>query len=312
MNVCMNCGNTLESEDRFCMLCGTPVKKPSVSVRAAVPQAFCMKCGSKLEEGLRFCTSCGAPREDERANEIAASSVDTGAALRQNQGAAQQQKQGLFSKLFKKEKEQPAGSKPLSACVPPQVPNPSEPPFGGEHFGGGSAAGPMAFDNAAVSPSPFSQSTHPVYVAPRDSEGRHVLKGMEPVEDPTVVQGLASSGFDNAADEETIVLSAAAPAAFVVRMATGERISLGCLTGEEAAVLGKGSAATHQVAGNPAISRTHIRITWQDGQFYLEDLESTNKTKLNGIELSPRVPSVLASGDTLDLADEAFAFQTEL
>ena len=45
------------------------------------------------------------------------------------------------------------------------------------------------------------------------------------------------------------------------------------------------------------MSKNHAKLFLKDGVFYVEDLNSTNGTKINGIHIEPNVPSVLTDGD---------------
>ncbi|MCS7251407.1 MAG: FHA domain-containing protein [Anaerolineae bacterium] len=47
------------------------------------------------------------------------------------------------------------------------------------------------------------------------------------------------------------------------------------------------------------VSRRHARIFFQNNQFYIEDLGSTNGTYLNGTRLDPYSPRPLGDGDEL-------------
>ncbi|GBD09901.1 FHA domain-containing protein FhaB [Candidatus Thermoflexus japonica] len=49
------------------------------------------------------------------------------------------------------------------------------------------------------------------------------------------------------------------------------------------------------------VSRRHARIFFQNDQFYIEDLGSTNGTYLNGVRLDPYSPRPLGDGDELRL-----------
>ncbi|MBU0490844.1 MAG: FHA domain-containing protein [Chloroflexi bacterium] len=49
------------------------------------------------------------------------------------------------------------------------------------------------------------------------------------------------------------------------------------------------------------VSRRHSRIVFRDGQPYIEDLNSTNHTYLNGEALEPLMPYAIQSGDELRL-----------
>lgn len=48
------------------------------------------------------------------------------------------------------------------------------------------------------------------------------------------------------------------------------------------------------------VSRQHALITYQDGALYIEDLESTNGTRINGFQLIPGRSYRLRDGDELE------------
>ena len=56
------------------------------------------------------------------------------------------------------------------------------------------------------------------------------------------------------------------------------------------------------------VSRAHARIYFQDGAFYIEDLESKAGTVLNGGRLSPHVPRQLKHHDLINICDYIFSF----
>jgi ABC transport system ATP-binding/permease protein len=73
----------------------------------------------------------------------------------------------------------------------------------------------------------------------------------------------------------------------------------------EGLTLGRSTVANLQVASN-GVARLHARLSWSDdGVLIVEDLGSTNGTKVNGARVS-RHP--LRAGDTLTLA-ERFDFE---
>ena len=69
---CINCGNELEENVKFCASCGSAVVaaepevvnnepvKPVEEKPAEKMANKCKNCGSALEEGAKFCPSCGA------------------------------------------------------------------------------------------------------------------------------------------------------------------------------------------------------------------------------------------------------------
>ena len=71
---------------------------------------------------------------------------------------------------------------------------------------------------------------------------------------------------------------------------------LGRTTGEFAAQLGK----------YPVISSRHAQITLKDKDWYITDLNSTNKSYLNNVQIQPDVPTKLNNNDVLVLANVTF------
>ena len=60
-----------------------------------------------------------------------------------------------------------------------------------------------------------------------------------------------------------------------------------------------GRDSTNEVTINDAeVSRHHARLTFQGGKYVLEDLGSTNGTRLNKEKVS--IPTVVISGDKID------------
>ena len=58
---------------------------------------------------------------------------------------------------------------------------------------------------------------------------------------------------------------------------------------------------------DPESSRRHARVTWQAGQFVIEDMGSTNGTFVNGIQLT--APQILNAGDSVGIGQTALVFQ---
>lgn len=56
--VCLQCGEKMKPNSRFCPKCGTGFggAKPLLY---GLPKRFCPNCGKALNEGSRFCTHCG-------------------------------------------------------------------------------------------------------------------------------------------------------------------------------------------------------------------------------------------------------------
>jgi pSer/pThr/pTyr-binding forkhead associated (FHA) protein len=51
------------------------------------------------------------------------------------------------------------------------------------------------------------------------------------------------------------------------------------------------------------ISREHIRIEYENDEYYIKDLDSTNGTKINGLRIGGKGRFLLNDGDRIELAD---------
>ena len=72
-------------------------------------------------------------------------------------------------------------------------------------------------------------------------------------------------------------------------------------------VIGKGSNGTDAIISfNNAISRKHCKITEQNRQYFITDLQSANGTYLNREKLLPNQPYPLKNGDIIRLANSDF------
>jgi pSer/pThr/pTyr-binding forkhead associated (FHA) protein len=68
------------------------------------------------------------------------------------------------------------------------------------------------------------------------------------------------------------------------------------------------AAANDVVLPSPAVSAEHARVVARDGQFWLEDLESTNGVAVNGSRVVAGAPRMLANGDSIRLSDHLLLF----
>lgn len=91
---------------------------------------------------------------------------------------------------------------------------------------------------------------------------------------------------------------------------------------------GSASGEKHQLSGEPlligrspdecrvvlpahAVSRKHAQIVGSNGQYYVEDLKSRNKTFLNNKPVDGRSPNPLKNGDNIKICDFLFSYQDE-
>ncbi len=106
---------------------------------------------------------------------------------------------------------------------------------------------------------------------------------------------------------ETTVLNANAgrPDPTLTREKTGERISIN----KPVFRIGKEkSYVDYFIGDNTAISRSHANIHTDNGEYFIEDTNSTNHTYVNGKLISSSIRVKLASGDKVRLANEDFTF----
>ncbi len=104
---------------------------------------------------------------------------------------------------------------------------------------------------------------------------------------------------------ETTVLGATGPNPCLTRVKTGERISIN----KPVFRIGKEkSYVDYFIADNTAISRSHANVHTENGEYFIEDTNSTNHTYVNGVLINSNVKTKLKSGDKVKLANEDFTF----
>ena len=76
-------------------------------------------------------------------------------------------------------------------------------------------------------------------------------------------------------------------------------------------VIGRDESVCQIVIPHHAVSRKHALITRSDGQFFIEDLKSRNKTYVNSKEVPPPVRQPLKPDDRIKICDFLFRFHDE-
>jgi serine phosphatase RsbU (regulator of sigma subunit)/pSer/pThr/pTyr-binding forkhead associated (FHA) protein len=89
--------------------------------------------------------------------------------------------------------------------------------------------------------------------------------------------------------------------------ATGEQHPLG----NEPLIIGRSPDKCRVVLPANAVSREHARIVPAGGKYYVEDLQSRNKTYVNNKVVDGRWPNPLKNGDNIKICDFLFAYQDE-
>jgi phosphoserine phosphatase RsbU/P len=89
--------------------------------------------------------------------------------------------------------------------------------------------------------------------------------------------------------------------------ATGERYPLG----SEILLIGRSPEKCRVVLPANAVSREHAKIVPSNGQYFIEDLQSRNKTFLNNKQVDGRHPTPLKNGDNIKICDFLFAYHDD-
>lgn len=106
---------------------------------------------------------------------------------------------------------------------------------------------------------------------------------------------------------ETTVLGAnpALPSPALIRVKTGERVNIN----KPVFRIGKEkSYVDYFIADNTAISRSHCNIHTENGEYFIEDTNSTNHTYINGQIVNSNTKTKIKAGDKVRLANEEFTF----
>lgn len=93
--------------------------------------------------------------------------------------------------------------------------------------------------------------------------------------------------------------------AFLIRKRTGEEI----LINKNRFFVGKDEECVdYKIEYNANISRRHAVIRKISGNFYIQDMDTTNGTYVNGVRLRDQEEQMLQTGDIILMADEEFEF----
>lgn len=126
-------------------------------------------------------------------------------------------------------------------------------------------------------------------------------------EEGTVVLGYAQTDEDDAYGATTLLVHKNEKKLFLVRQKDNERIQIS----GKAFRIGKDNENDYMIKGNTAVSRKHAVVTMSDGEYYLEDKNSTNGTFVNGVRVETSEKILLKDGDEVIFADDIYMIQTE-
>ena len=107
----------------------------------------------------------------------------------------------------------------------------------------------------------------------------------------------------NEGGEKTSLLGINPRGMVIMRMRTEEEF----LVDKDEFLIGKERVRVdYCITSNPAVSRTHAKLTRKDGKLYIEDMNATNGTYVNGERIKAGTSIPLEVGDRFRLADEEF------
>ena len=114
---------------------------------------------------------------------------------------------------------------------------------------------------------------------------------------------LSSSG-----ESETTLLGGLSVKAFLTPSDGSEEVKIN----KQDFIVGKAKKKVdYCIPDNDTISRTHAAFHIEDGEVYIEDLDSLNKTFVNGIRLDPHKSVRLSDGDKVKMSNVEFTFRVE-
>lgn len=98
------------------------------------------------------------------------------------------------------------------------------------------------------------------------------------------------------------------------RTGEGRAVTLkipGALLGRDGAVIGRSPRNSTLLIDDHTLSREHARLFTDGESLFMEDLESTNGTRINGADVEPRKPVSLSHGDALEMGAVRLQIEVE-
>ena len=195
------------------------------------------------------------------------------------------------AELYKKQKEEEKAKKAANAAKPAQ--KPVQPPVT-------AVPGGIPGQQAPAQRPPMGTPAQQQFTQPQVQSQVQAVPVQNSFNETTVLSPSMMGG-------ETTVLNVnpMMPDPCLTRVKTGERISIN----KPVFRIGKEkSYVDYFIADNTAISRSHANIHTENGEYFIEDTNSTNHTYLNGKLINSNVKTKLTNGDKVRLANEDFTF----
>jgi predicted amidophosphoribosyltransferase len=321
MAICPNCGNQTGEGAIFCDQCGTrlPVAEAAVPPPAPLPASgsvICPACGAGNVPGEAFCDFCGSPLEAPLPAEPVPQpeAVATEAELQTFQQAADMEAEGAPPVPPPEEAVPPAAGASVPVAAGIAAPGELTCPVCGavvqpdEAFCSNCGA---SLAQAPIPPGPVAEveeAAPPLPVAPAAPEPlRCPVCGAEVEVDDTFCSncGAALKAAPAAAPAPVVVGAPAAAGPRLLVVASGAEIPLPAgpeiLIGREDPVSGIYPEVdlTPHGGEDGGVSRKHARLIVDGGQYFVEDLDSTNFTFVNKQKLVPETRQAVHDGDEI-------------
>lgn len=195
------------------------------------------------------------------------------------------------AELYKKQREEEKAKKAANATKPAQ--KPVQPPVTAVSSG-------TPGQQTPVQKPPMGTPVQQQFTQPQVQPQVQPVPVQNSFNETTVLTPAMAGG-------ETTVLNVnpLMPDPCLTRVKTGERISIN----KPVFRIGKEkSYVDYFIADNTAISRSHANIHTENGEYFIEDTNSTNHTYINGKLINSNVKTKLTNGDKVRLANEDFTF----
>lgn len=204
---------------------------------------------------------------------------------------------------------------PVNRPVPPAAPaQPVQPAQQGGVRGRSNIVAPAGMPAQPAQPvqtpvRPAAQPVVPPQPVPSPAAPQPAAPAAVPVQPAVAVdeetvflgQNIPQPGLN---DDETAL--AQQPVVQLTRLATNEKLTAAFGTGADVVIGRKEGCGI--VLPNRLVSGRHARIFYNVGEFWLEDLHSTNGTTVNGKPVDPAAPVRLDNGAQIVFADEHVQF----
>ncbi len=129
------------------------------------------------------------------------------------------------------------------------------------------------------------------------------------VAEEAVYEGGEEDAFEEADDGQTVYMENVAEKGETVRRLYTPDGKVLISLGDQEIVIGKKEGDADLILPDPSVSRLHARISVSEGEYYLEDQNSTNGTFKNGLRLKPYEKKKLSCEDELRFGNVEIVFR---